>query len=77
MPYVIQFLKEGHRIRGIGLNTISMSTQDQLQLFFMEDEKKSKLAFAVDAINNKFGLNTLISASSMHSVEGNTHFLER
>lgn len=77
MPLVRRFLKEGHRVRGIGLHTIAMTQSRQVELFFQEDYKKSQLAYAIDKINNKFGIKTLVPASSLVHVEGNTHFLER
>lgn len=77
MPLLSRFLKEGHRIRGIGLHTVQMTAERQLELFFQEDEKMLGMYHAVDRINNKFGLDTITQAASKYSVEGKTHFLDR
>jgi DNA polymerase IV len=77
MPLLARFLKEGHRIRGIGLHTVQMTAERQLELFFQEDEKMLGMYHAVDRINNKFGLDTITQAASKYSVEGKTHFLDR
>ena len=76
-PLLTQFIQEGHKIRGIGLHTIEMNTNNQLELFFREDEKLARMYFAMDKINNRFGLDTIIQASMNYAVEGKTHFLER
>ena len=76
-PLITYFLTEGHRIRGIGLNTLELDSSRQLDLFFHEDEKLHNLCFAIDHINNRYGLQTLLRGADHHKVEGNTHFLER
>ncbi len=76
-PLIAHFLAEGHRIRGIGLNTLELDSSRQLELFFQEDEKLHSLCFAIDHINNRYGLQTLLRGADHHKVEGNTHFLER
>ncbi len=70
-------LKQGQRIRGVGLNTIELKDTKQLELFFREDEKSCKLYFAIDEVNNEFGKDTLLAASLKYRVDGKTHFLER
>jgi len=77
MPLVNRFLQEGHRIRGLGLNTVNMEDTRQLELFFREDEKLHGLWYAVDKVNNRYGLDTVMQASLKHTVEGKTHFLDR
>ncbi len=77
MPLVRRFLGEGHRIRGIGLSTQEMEDQRQLELFFQEDEKLRGLFYAMDRVNNTYGLDSLMPASVRYAVEGKTHFLER
>ncbi len=76
-PLLARFLQEGHKIRGIGLHTIEMDANNQLELFFREDEKLARMYFAMDKINNRFGLDTIMQASMKYAVEGKTHFLER
>ena len=76
-PLIARFLAEGHRIRGIGLNSLELDASRQLELFFQEDEKLHSLCFAVDHVNNRYGLQTLLRGADHHKVEGNTHFLER
>ncbi len=76
-PLLARFLQEGHKIRGIGLNTIEMDANNQLELFFREDEKLARMYFAMDKINTRFGLDTIMQASMKYAVEGKTHFLER
>lgn len=76
-PLIRRFLREGHRIRGIGLHTIDLGESGQLELFFREDEKLRRLYCAIDRINNRFGLDTVMQASTRYAVEGKTHFLER
>ena len=77
MPLLHKFLQEGHKIRGIGLHTIALTEGMQLNLFFREDEKISGLYQAIDHINNKFGLETILPAAKQHAVKGKTHFFER
>jgi DNA polymerase-4 len=76
-PLVMRFLSEGHRIRGVGINTMEMDGSRQLEIFFREDERLSNLCFAIDHINNRYGIHTLLRGADHHKVEGNTHFLER
>ncbi len=76
-PLFARFLREGHKIRGIGLHTVEMNENNQLELFFREDEKLARMYFAMDKINNRFGLDTIMQASMKYAVEGKTHFLER
>lgn len=77
MPLLHKFLREGHKIRGIGLHTIALTEGNQLDLFFREDEKISGLYQAIDHINNRFGLDTILPAAKQHDVKGKTHFFER
>ena len=76
-PLLSRFLKEGHKIRGIGVHTINLNESRQLELFFREDERLAGMYCAIDKINNCFGLDTIMPASIKYSVEGKTHFLER
>lgn len=77
MPLLYRFLAEGHKIRGIGLHTIALTEGNQLDLFFREDEKIAGLYQAIDHINNRFGLDTILPAAKQHAVKGKTHFFER
>jgi len=77
MPLVRRFLGQGHRIRGIGLSTQELEDTRQLQLFFQEDEKVRGLFYAMDRINNRFGLDAMMPGALRYAVEGKTHFLER
>jgi DNA polymerase-4 len=77
LPLLKRFLGEGYRIRGIGLHTVEMDESNQLDLFFQEDDKLKRRYLAVDAINNRYGLNTIMPASQRYDVPGKTHFLDR
>lgn len=77
MPLLEKFLREGQKIRGIGLHTIALTEGNQTDLFFREDEKIAGLYQAIDHINNRFGLETILPAAKQHDVKGNTHFFER
>ena len=76
-PLLNRFLKEGHKIRGIGVHTIDSNANRQMELFFREDERLAGMYCAIDKINNCFGLDTIMPASIKYSVKGKTHFLER
>ena len=54
-----------------------MDANNQLELFFREEEKLARMYFAMDKINNRFGLDTIMQVSMKYAVEGKTHFLER
>jgi DNA polymerase-4 len=77
MPLVKRYLREGHTIRGVGLHTIELTETKQLELFFSEDEKLSRLHYATDKINNHYGLDTILPTSLKYDVPGKTHFLNR
>lgn len=77
LPLLKRFLGEGNRIRGIGLHTVEMDESNQLDLFFHEDDKLKRRYMAIDAINNRYGLNTIVPASQRYDVPGKTHFLDR
>jgi len=77
MPLLHKFLREGHKIRGIGLHTIELTEGNQTDLFFREDEKIAGLYQAIDHINNRFGLDTILPAAKQHDVKGHTHFFDR
>ncbi|MCC5927080.1 MAG: DNA polymerase IV [Bacteroidetes bacterium] len=77
MPLLHKFLREGHKIRGIGLHTIELNEGNQTDLFFREDEKIAGLYQAIDHINNRFGLDTILPAAKQHDVKGHTHFFDR
>jgi DNA polymerase-4 len=77
MPLLYKFLREGHKIRGIGLHTIELNEGNQTELFFREDEKIAGLYQAIDHINNRFGLDTILPAAKQHDVKGHTHFFDR
>jgi DNA polymerase-4 len=77
MPLLHRFLREGQKIRGIGLHTIELTEGNQLELFFREDEKIAGLYQAIDHINNRYGLDTIVPAARQHDVKGHTHFFDR
>ena len=70
-------LKQGHKIRGVGLHTIDMLQVDQLDLFFQEDERFLNISRAADCINNVYGIDTIDYASAQNGVKGKTHFTKR
>jgi DNA polymerase-4 len=70
-------LKNGHKIRGIGLHTIDMLQIDQLELFFQEDERFLNISRAADCINNVYGIDTIDYAAAQNGVKGKTHFVKR
>ncbi|MDI6401271.1 DNA polymerase IV [Balneolaceae bacterium ANBcel3] len=67
----------GQRFRGIGLHTIEMVPGNQLDLFFTEDDRLSRLYRSVDAINNTYGKQTVLKGTYKHEVPGKTHFVSR
>ncbi|MCH8486704.1 MAG: DNA polymerase IV [Candidatus Cyclonatronum sp.] len=77
MPVVQHYLRHGQRIRGFGVSTLDLDASGQLELFFREDEKLRNLFRARDTINNRYGFESLIIASSFDDVKGKTHFLGR
>ncbi|MGF1671612.1 MAG: DNA polymerase IV [Balneolaceae bacterium] len=70
-------LRNGQKIRGIGLHTIEMQQTEQLELFFLEDEQIRKLCYATDAINNHYGKQAIVRGAMQNSVPGKTHFVNR
>lgn len=76
-PRVNNLLEAGHALRGIGIGTVKVDHSNQQELFFQEDSRQRRFYLVQDAVNNKFGNNTLTKASIMDSVKGKTHFLER
>jgi len=70
-------LRNGQKIRGVGLHTIEMQQIEQLELFFTEDEKMQKLYYATDAINNHYGKQAVVKGAVKNSVPGKTHFVNR
>lgn len=77
MPLVRRYLEQGARIRGVGLHTIDLTPGRQADLFFQEDERVAGLYRAIDTLNNRYGLDTLVHASRGHDVGGKTHFFDR
>ncbi|MCH8566757.1 MAG: DNA polymerase IV [Balneolales bacterium] len=77
MPVVAYYLANGHRIRGFGVHTLELDASGQIELFFREDEKMRSLFRARDAVNNRYGFESLVVASSFEDVKGKTHFLDR
>ncbi|MEX1213017.1 MAG: DNA polymerase IV [Balneolaceae bacterium] len=77
MRLLKQSVRNGYRIRGIGLRTVEMQPVDQADLFFQESEELRRLYRATDLINNTFGTGTIDRAASKEGVPGRTHFTER
>ncbi|AXJ00248.1 DNA polymerase-4 [Cyclonatronum proteinivorum] len=77
MPVVQHYLRHGQRIRGFGISTLDLDASGQLELFFREDEKLRNLFRARDTVNNRYGFESLVIASSFDDVKGKTHFLDR
>lgn len=76
-PRIKNLLKAGYALRGIGIGTVKGDHSNQKELFFREEPQRRKFHLVQDAINNKYGNNTLTKASVMDYVKGKTHFLER
>jgi len=76
-PLLKRFMAEGHTIRGVGIHTIELDQTNQMELFFREDEQVRSKYYAVDNINNRHGLDTIMTASDRYGVVGKTHFLDR
>lgn len=77
MNIVNNAIRKGIKIRGIGLHTIEMQQSEQLELFFLEDERVRNLYRATDCLNNCYGPDTVAKAAIHESVKGNTHFVNR
>lgn len=76
-PRIKNLLDGGYALRGIGIGTVKVDLTNQKELFFREDDQQRQLFLTKDAINNKFGKDSLTKASMMDAVKGKTHFLER
>jgi DNA polymerase-4 len=76
-PRITRLLKVGYALRGIGIGTVKVDHSNQQELFFREDPQQRQVCKVQDAINNKFGNDTMTKASIMDSVGGKTHFLDR
>ena len=76
-PRIRNLLKGGHALRGIGLGTIKVDYSRQQELFFKEDEQQRHFYLVQDAVNNKYGKDTITKAAILDAVAGKTHFLER
>jgi DNA polymerase-4 len=72
-----RLFKSGHTIRKAGLGTWNVDHSAQGELFFKEDDKQKYFYLVKDAINNKFGKETIQKAAILDSVPGKTHFLDR
>ncbi|TNE70829.1 DNA polymerase IV [bacterium] len=70
-------IKNGHKIRGIGLSTVNMVQIDQLELFFQEEDRIRRLSRAADCVNNVYGVDTVDYAAARNGVKGKTHFVDR
>jgi DNA polymerase-4 len=72
-----RLLKSGYALRGIGIGALSFENKKQLELFFQEKEKMRRFYLVQDAINNKYGRETIQKATAKYAVPGKTHFLGR
>jgi len=77
MRQIAHALRQGYRIRGVGLHTVEMDSTDQYDLFFQESPPLKRLYLATDLINNTYGSGTIDKAASRNGVPGKTHFTER
>ena len=69
--------QNGIEIRNIGLGTHNIDNTSQMNLFFSDESEHQARYKAIDEIKNRFGHKYITKASTLHRVEGNTHFLER
>ena len=76
-PRIENLLKAGRALRGIGLGTLKADYSRQQELFFREDRRQRQFYLAQDAVNNRYGKDTITKAAMMDAVPGKTHFLER
>lgn len=76
-PRILNLLKAGYTFRGVGVGTLKTDGTLQQELFFEEDLNQRQFYKVQDAINNKFGMDTITKATVMDNVPGKTHFLER
>jgi len=76
-PAIQNLLDAGYALRGIGIGTVRVNRSGQQELFFREDPQMRNFYLVQDAINNRYGSNTIIKAAMMNAVPGKTHFLER
>lgn len=72
-----QAQRQNHVFRGVGLHTIEMVPGDQLEIFFQEDDRLSRLYRSIDAINNHYGKQAVIKGAIKNTVPGKTHFVNR
>ena len=70
-------VRQGEKIRGVGLHTIEMQEIHQKEIFFTEDEGMKMLYMAADCVNNTYGRDTVLKASLKEDVPGKTHFVSR
>lgn len=64
-------------IRNIILGTHKIDKTKQMNMFFQDEPEHVARYEAIDDVNNRYGKGTLVMASTLHRVEGKTHFLER
>lgn len=76
-PAIHKASEEGMEIRNIILGTHQIDKTRQMNIFYQDEAEQVARYEAIDEVNNRFGKGTLVAASTMHRVEGNTHFLER
>lgn len=74
IPLLDELFRQGRRVRGLGLQTVGMTPSMQLSLFYSPPEKNVKRFGAMDAVNNRFGIDILKPAGLLPSVGGLTHF---
>jgi len=76
-PLLVRALRTNKEIRNIVIGTHGIDKSDQQHLFFQDEPELSHKYEAIDAIKNRYGYRAITTASAMHRLNGNTHFLER
>ncbi|MBO6537572.1 MAG: DNA polymerase IV [Balneolaceae bacterium] len=77
LPAISKAAEQGMEIRNLMIGTHQIDKTSQMNLFFQDEAEHVARYEALDEINNRYGKGTIISANTLHRVEGNTHFLER
>ena len=76
-PLLAETLKRGKEIRNIVIGTHGIDKSSQMNLFFQDEADLTSKCEAIDQIKNRYGYRAITTASALHRVKGNTHFVER